>query len=149
VTAPDTELSWVVLGAAGGVGAVGWWLAARLGALATPAVAGLLLWSVAVDGRGRHCSNGRARLPGCAVGGALWRVGARHLPTPVAEVGAMGQPGCFGPAPGGHSGGLPYCRDNPIHRGRRICCARHHDVLGQCIGALEDGPRPLLLGNGS
>jgi hypothetical protein len=54
VTAPDTEQSRLVLGAAVGVGGLGWWLGARLGAIATPAVAGLLLWTAAVDGRGRH-----------------------------------------------------------------------------------------------
>jgi hypothetical protein len=56
VTTPDTEQSQVLLAAAVGVGAVSWLLAAHLGSIATPALAGLILWTVAVDGRGRHAA---------------------------------------------------------------------------------------------
>ena len=56
VTTPDTEQSQVLLAAAVGVGTISWLLAARLGSMATPALAGLILWTVAVDGRGRHAA---------------------------------------------------------------------------------------------
>lgn len=55
-TEPDTEQTLVVLGALAGVCAAGWWLRAGIGRVATPAVAGLIVWTFAVDGRGRHSS---------------------------------------------------------------------------------------------
>ncbi|MGH9057636.1 MAG: hypothetical protein ACRDYY_17515 [Acidimicrobiales bacterium] len=56
VTAPDTEQTLVLLGAAVGVCAVGWWLSSGLGPAWAPAVAGLVVWATAVDGRGRHAA---------------------------------------------------------------------------------------------
>jgi hypothetical protein len=53
---PDTEQILILLGATVGVTAAGWWWGRGLGPLATPAVAGLLVWTVAVGGRGRHSS---------------------------------------------------------------------------------------------
>ena len=53
-TTPDTEQILIVLGSILGVAAVGWWPALRVGPVAVPALAGLVVWTVAVDGRGRH-----------------------------------------------------------------------------------------------
>jgi hypothetical protein len=82
VTTPDTEQSQVLLAAAVGVGAVSWLLAARLGATAAPALAGLILWTVAVDGRGRHAALvaavGCLGLLVCEPLAALVPVGRRH-----------------------------------------------------------------------
>jgi hypothetical protein len=82
VTTPDTEQSQVLLAAAVGVGAVSWLLAARLGSMATPALAGLILWTVAVDGRGRHAALvaavGCLGLLVCEPLAALVPIGRRH-----------------------------------------------------------------------
>jgi hypothetical protein len=53
-TTPDTEQILIVLGAVLGVTVVGWWPGLGIGTVAAPAVAGLVTWTVAVDGRGRH-----------------------------------------------------------------------------------------------
>ena len=53
-TTPDTQQSLVLLGAALGAAVAGWWLSGGLGAAGAPAVAGLVVWTVAVGGRGRH-----------------------------------------------------------------------------------------------
>ena len=55
-TTPDTQQILILLGATLGVSAIGWWPALRLGPVAVPAVVGLITWTVAVDGRGRHSS---------------------------------------------------------------------------------------------
>jgi hypothetical protein len=80
-TTPDTEQILVVLGATLGVTAVGWWPALSVGPVAVPALAGLVVWTVAVDGRGRHSAivGGLACLgiivvePLAAALGAGWR----------------------------------------------------------------------------
>jgi hypothetical protein len=53
---PDTEQILILLGATVGVTAARWWWGRGLGPFATPAVAGLLVWTIAVGGRGRHSS---------------------------------------------------------------------------------------------
>ena len=53
-TTPDTEQILIVLGAVLGVTVAGWWAGLGVGTVAAPAVTGLVTWTVAVDGRGRH-----------------------------------------------------------------------------------------------
>lgn len=55
-TVPDTEQAAIVLAAAVGVALAGGPLRLPLGRWGAPAVAGLMVWTVAVDGRGRQAS---------------------------------------------------------------------------------------------
>ena len=55
-TTPDTEQSLILLGAVVGVAAAGWWLSSGIGAAAAPALAGVVVWTAGVGGRGRHAA---------------------------------------------------------------------------------------------
>ncbi len=55
-TTPDTEQSAVLLTVVAGSAVIGWWAWARIGPVAAPAVAGLVVWTIAVGGRGSRPS---------------------------------------------------------------------------------------------
>jgi hypothetical protein len=90
LTTPDTEQSAILLGAIAGIWVVGGWFGATIGRGAAPATAGLIVWTLAVDGRGRHSAiiGGLACLGlllaepiSALIGGARVRLESRLPPT--------------------------------------------------------------------
>lgn len=55
-TTPDTEQSAVLLTVVAAVTVVGWWVSGVVGPVAAPALAGLVVWTIGVGGRGSHPS---------------------------------------------------------------------------------------------